>query len=78
MLVQGQVIALDAVGGFTYDQPTTPVTASTVYDLASITKVIATTSMAMLLHQEGRSSWINRWRSCFLALPRKKLRKRAA
>ena len=53
VLAQGKVIALDAVGGFTYDQPTTPVTASTVYDLASITKVIATTSMAMLLHQDG-------------------------
>jgi CubicO group peptidase (beta-lactamase class C family) len=32
------------------------VTASTVYDLASITKVIATTSMAMLLHQTGALS----------------------
>jgi CubicO group peptidase (beta-lactamase class C family) len=53
VLLQDQVLALDAVGGFTYDQPTTPVTPSTVYDLASITKVIATTSMAMLLHQNG-------------------------
>jgi CubicO group peptidase (beta-lactamase class C family) len=56
VLAQGQVVALDAVGGFTYDQPTAPVTASTVYDLASITKVIATTSMAMLLHQDGALS----------------------
>jgi CubicO group peptidase (beta-lactamase class C family) len=56
VLSQGQVLALDGVGGFTYDQPTTPVTASTVYDLASITKVIATTSMAMLLHQNGALS----------------------
>ena len=53
---QGQVLALDGVGGFTYGQPSTPVTASTVYDLASITKVIATTSMAMLLHQDGALS----------------------
>jgi CubicO group peptidase (beta-lactamase class C family) len=53
VLVQGQVVALDAVGGFTYDQPTTPVTGSTVYDLASVTKVIGTTSMAMLLYQDG-------------------------
>jgi serine-type D-Ala-D-Ala carboxypeptidase len=52
VLVQDQVLALDGVGGFTYDQPTTPVTVSQVYDLASITKVIATTSMAMLLHQD--------------------------
>jgi serine-type D-Ala-D-Ala carboxypeptidase len=56
VLVQGRVLALDGVGGFTYDQPTPPVTASTVYDLASITKVIATTSMAMLLHQNGALS----------------------
>jgi serine-type D-Ala-D-Ala carboxypeptidase len=56
VLAQGQVLALDAVGGFTCDQPTTSVTASTVYDLASVTKVIATTSMAMLLHQDGALS----------------------
>ncbi len=30
--------------------------ASTVYDLASVTKVIATTSMAMLLYQRGQLS----------------------
>jgi CubicO group peptidase (beta-lactamase class C family) len=56
VLARGQVLALDGVGGFTYDQPTTPVNASTVYDLASVTKVIATTSMAMLLHQDGALS----------------------
>src|SRR5271156_5089485 len=56
VLSQGQVLALDGVGGFTYDQATTPVTASTIYDLASITKVIATTSMAMLLQQNGALS----------------------
>ncbi len=56
VLSQGEVLALDGVGGFTYEQPSTPVTASTVFDLASITKVIATTSMAMLLHQDGALS----------------------
>jgi CubicO group peptidase (beta-lactamase class C family) len=56
VLAQGQVLALDGVGGFTYDPPAEPVTASTVYDLASLTKVIATTSMAMLLHQNGALS----------------------
>jgi CubicO group peptidase (beta-lactamase class C family) len=56
VLSQGQVMALDGVGRFTYDQPSTKVTASTVYDLASITKVMATTSMAMLLHQDGALS----------------------
>ena len=47
-------MALDGVGGFTYDQPADAVSASTVYDLASVTKVLATTSMAMLLSQSGR------------------------
>jgi CubicO group peptidase (beta-lactamase class C family) len=53
VLARNQVLALDCVGGFTYDKPTEAVTPSTVYDLASLTKVIATTSMAMLLYQRG-------------------------
>jgi serine-type D-Ala-D-Ala carboxypeptidase len=56
VLLRGEVLALDGVGGFTYDQPTAAVTASTVYDLASVTKVIATTAMAMLLYQRGQLS----------------------
>jgi serine-type D-Ala-D-Ala carboxypeptidase len=54
VLAGDQVVALDGVGGFTYDPITEAVTASTVYDLASVTKVIATTSMAMLLYERGR------------------------
>ena len=54
VLLRGEVLALDGVGGFTYGQPTEAVNASTVYDLASVTKVIATTSMAMLLYQQGQ------------------------
>jgi serine-type D-Ala-D-Ala carboxypeptidase len=53
VLAGGRVLALDGVGTFTYDEPAETVTASTVYDLASLTKVIATTAMAMLLHQNG-------------------------
>ena len=56
VLLRGEVLALDGIGGFTYDQPTEAVNASTVYDLASVTKVIATTSMAMLLYQRGQLS----------------------
>jgi CubicO group peptidase (beta-lactamase class C family) len=56
VLLGGKVLALDGIGGFTYGQPIEAVNASTVYDLASVTKVIATTSMAMLLYQEGRLS----------------------
>lgn len=50
---RGSIVALDAVGAFTYDNGATPVTVATVYDLASLTKVIATTSMAMLLYDRG-------------------------
>jgi CubicO group peptidase (beta-lactamase class C family) len=56
VLVGGEVLALDGIGEFTYGQSREAVNASTVYDLASVTKVIATTSMAMLLYQEGRLS----------------------
>ena len=50
---QGQLVALKAVGHFTYD-PNSPVVApSSVFDLASVTKVVAATSMAMLLYERG-------------------------
>lgn len=54
VLSDRQVLALDGVGRFTYEPRSNPVAASTIYDLASVTKVIATTAMAMLLHQRGR------------------------
>jgi CubicO group peptidase (beta-lactamase class C family) len=54
VLAGGQVVALDGVGSFTYDVATEQVNPSSVYDLASVTKVIATTSMAMLLYQRGQ------------------------
>jgi CubicO group peptidase (beta-lactamase class C family) len=54
VMVEDKVLALDAVGRLTYDPSTEAVTPSTVYDLASVTKVLATTSMAMLLYQNGQ------------------------
>jgi CubicO group peptidase (beta-lactamase class C family) len=56
VLAEGQVVALDGIGGFTYDQAAEPVVPSTVYDLASVTKVMATTSTAMILYQNGQLS----------------------
>jgi serine-type D-Ala-D-Ala carboxypeptidase len=53
VLAEGKVAALDGVGAFTYNPQASLVAPSTVYDLASVTKVIATTSMAMLLYQNG-------------------------
>ena len=55
VLLNGDVIALDAVGRFTYDSAAPEVTPATVFDLASITKVMATTAMAMLLYDRGRA-----------------------
>jgi CubicO group peptidase (beta-lactamase class C family) len=43
----------DALGQFTYDEGAPAVTGSTVFDIASLTKVAATTAAAMLLHQRG-------------------------
>ncbi len=54
VLLNGDVVALDAVGRFTYDPGAPEVTPGTVFDLASLTKVMATTAMAMLLHDKGR------------------------
>jgi serine-type D-Ala-D-Ala carboxypeptidase len=54
VLAHKEILALDGVGSFTYEAGSTAVGASTVYDLASVTKVLATTSMAMLLYQRGK------------------------
>jgi serine-type D-Ala-D-Ala carboxypeptidase len=46
-----RVVLHDALGRFTYDSDAPAVTIQTVFDIASITKVLATTAAAMLLHQ---------------------------
>lgn len=53
VLAGGSVQLEDALGRFTYDEDAGPVVSGTVYDIASITKVMATTAMAMLLEQRG-------------------------
>ncbi len=50
----GAMSVIDAVGRFTYDPASPLVEPDTVYDLASLTKVLATTAMAMLLFQRGK------------------------
>jgi serine-type D-Ala-D-Ala carboxypeptidase len=74
---QGRLVALKALGHFTYESPSREITAggriapgtpsfasfakggdfdvhaSTLFDLASLTKVVATTPMAMLLYERG-------------------------
>lgn len=50
---RGEVILQDAVGRFTYENGAPPVIPETIYDVASLTKIVATTAAAMLLHQRG-------------------------
>jgi CubicO group peptidase (beta-lactamase class C family) len=47
----GEVLLQDALGHFTYEEDSPPVTPQTLYDIASLTKVVATTAAAMLLVQ---------------------------
>lgn len=50
----GRLIASKGLGRFTY-QPESPiVTPETIYDLASVTKVVATTFASMLLYERGQ------------------------
>lgn len=51
---QRELIYLHPFGRLTYEADAPPVTAETLYDLASLTKVVATTTMAMILVDEGR------------------------
>jgi CubicO group peptidase (beta-lactamase class C family) len=53
VLAAGQIVLQGARGYFTYDEVAPGVAAETVYDVASLTKVVATTAAAMLLSQRG-------------------------
>jgi CubicO group peptidase (beta-lactamase class C family) len=50
---RGKLVALKAFGRFTYEPASPPVTIATVFDLASVSKAVATTSMAMILYERG-------------------------
>jgi len=54
LLAGGRVVLQDALGRFTYDADAPAVTPRTTFDVASLTKVVATTAAAMLLCQRGR------------------------
>ena len=51
--LRGELIAHHALGRFTYDPAATPITTASIFDLASVTKAIATTTMAMILYERG-------------------------
>ena len=50
---QGKLIAHKGLGHFTYDATSPVVKAETVYDLASVTKAVATTTACMVLYDRG-------------------------
>jgi CubicO group peptidase (beta-lactamase class C family) len=54
VLHRGAVVALNAAGRFTYEASAPAVEPGTVFDLASVSKVVATTAAAMLLVDRGR------------------------
>jgi serine-type D-Ala-D-Ala carboxypeptidase len=49
----GKLLALRAVGRFTYEAGSPEVTSESIFDLASVSKVVATTAMAMILYERG-------------------------
>jgi serine-type D-Ala-D-Ala carboxypeptidase len=49
----GELVAEKAFGHFTYDRSSAVVSRDTLFDLASLTKVVATTAMAMILYERG-------------------------
>src|SRR6185312_6417991 len=49
----GNLIAHLGLGRFTYDAESPAINAATIYDLASVTKVIATTTACMILYDRG-------------------------
>lgn len=51
---QGRLIALKGLGRFTYSEASPRVEPHTIYDLASLTKVIATTAICMRLYEQDK------------------------
>lgn len=54
VFADGEIVLQGALGRFTYEEDSPAVISETVYDVASLTKVMATTAAAMLLCQRGQ------------------------
>jgi CubicO group peptidase (beta-lactamase class C family) len=50
---QGKLVCRKAFGRFLYESDTPETNTASIFDLASLTKVVATTSMAMILYERG-------------------------
>jgi len=53
LLAQGEVLLSDALGRFTYESDSAAVTPATLFDIASVSKVAATTAAATMQYQRG-------------------------
>jgi len=51
---RNHLILNEAFGRFTYDPQSTPDQPNSIFDLASVTKVVVTTTIAMILYDQGR------------------------
>jgi CubicO group peptidase (beta-lactamase class C family) len=49
----GQQVVAEGLGHFTYEPDSPAVEPDTIYDVASLTKVVVTTALSMLLYQQG-------------------------
>ena len=49
----GVLVALQGFGRFTYESSSPRANSDTIYDLASLTKVVSTTATAMILYDRG-------------------------
>jgi CubicO group peptidase (beta-lactamase class C family) len=54
VLLHGEIQAVESVGRFTYAPDSSLVKPETIFDIASVSKVIATTAMAMLLYRRDQ------------------------
>ncbi len=54
VLHRGRLVALRGLGRFTYEPSSPAVQGDTIFDLASVSKVVATTPVAMLLYERGQ------------------------
>jgi beta-glucosidase-like glycosyl hydrolase/CubicO group peptidase (beta-lactamase class C family) len=50
---RGKIVLERAFGRMTYEKDAPKVTPDTLYDIASLTKVVVTTTLAMILHERG-------------------------
>jgi len=54
VLYPNEQFSIESVGGLTYEPDSPRVTTETIFDMASVSKAVATTSMAMLLWERGQ------------------------